>query len=212
MLNQKELAIKKLAENYSNFNAEQLNQLLMLTASNKVSFVNIKGYNSDVSDNTEVADQLININGLYENMLNKDENIFANFDVAQVDVDAFNYETINMGELTLFEFKQQVKENLPLALSELNAPKKRKDTSADIWLNRSLVFNLNTLRLSILGQQVNKQIVVSGEFKKVKSSPKTVAKRLIERKAKGRAQSLRRFALDNILSSVKLKGETLEIA
>lgn len=186
---------------------------LLIEATNKIggcSFVSIKGYSSDKSGNTEIANQLINVGASYQNMESKDKNIYANFDVNTVDVEKFNYDTIDTGKLTLSEYKQAVKNVLATALVELNQPKKRKDTSADIWLNKVLVFNLNTLRLSIRGQQINKSIEKQGSFKVVKSAPKTIAKKLIQKQANGKAQSLRRFAIDN-LQNFQVKNDTLVI-
>lgn len=208
----KEKAIIAILQAYSNLNIDQINALINATNSIKgVSFVSIKGYSSDKSNNTEQANQVVNIGASYANMLAKDENIYATFDVTSVDVDKFDYSTIDTGKLTQAEFKAAVKEALPVALAELNEPKQKKDTSADIWLNKAVVFNLNTLRLAIFGQSVSKVVETKGEFKVVKSAPKTVAKRLIEKQAKGRAQTLRRFAIDNLVGSVTLKGDTIEI-
>ena len=194
--------IAQICANYNNLNEQQIQALI--NATNEIggcSMVAIKDYSSDKSNNTEIANQLINVGGNYANMLKKDGNIYANFDVNTVDVEKFNYSTIDTGKLTLDEFKQAVKENLPIALTELQAPKKTKETN-DIYLNKVLVWNLNTLRLSVIGQQINKTVETKGEFKIVKSAPKTIAKRLIEKQAKGRTQTLRRFALDNIIKEI----------
>jgi hypothetical protein len=203
--------IAQICANYNNLNEQQIQALI--NATNEIggcSMVAIKDYSSDKSNNTEIANQLINVGASYQNMIKKDSNIYANFDVNTVDVDKFNYATIDTGKLTLEQFKQAVKENLSIALVELQAPKKSKETN-DIYLNKALVFNLNTLRLSVIGQQINKTVEVKGEFKIVKSSPKTIAKRLIEKQAKGRTQTLRRFALDNVIKEIRLNGETIEI-
>jgi len=208
----KEKAIVAILTAYSNLNIGQINNLIAATNGIKgVSFVSIKGYSSDKSNNTEIANQLVNIGASYANMLTKDNNIYANFDVTSVNVDKFDYSTIDTAGLTLDEFKAAVKEALPIALDELNQPKAKKDTSADIWLNKAVVFNLNTLRLAIFGQSVNKVVETKGTFKVVKSAPKTIAKRLIEKQAQGKAQTLRRFTIDNLVGSVTLKGDTLEI-
>lgn len=211
-LNQKQAAIAAIVTAYGNVTEETIIALIEATNGiGGVSFVKLKGYSSDKSQNTEVADQLINIGASYANMLSKDSNIFANFDLSTIDIEKFDYSTIDTGKLTLEDFKVAVKNALPIALDELNAPKAKKDTSADIWLNKALVFNLNTLRLSIFGQSINKTIEVKGEFKKVKSAPKTIAKKLIEKQAKGKSQMLRRFAIDNFEGSIKVQGETIEI-
>ncbi len=203
--------IAQICANYNNLNEQQIQALI--NATNEIggcSMVAIKDYSSDKSNNTEIANQLINVGASYQNMIKKDTNIYANFDVNTVDVDKFNYATIDTGKLTLDEFKQAVKENLEIALTELQAPKKTKETN-DIYLNKALVWNLNTLRLSVIGQQINKTVETKGEFKIVKSAPKTIAKRLIEKQAKGRTQTLRRFALDNVIKEIRLNGETIEI-
>lgn len=197
---------------YNNLNEKQVNKLIEATNQiNGVSLISINGYSSDKSNNTEIANQLINIGASYQNMIKKDSNIYANFDINTVDVDKFNYASIDTAKLTLEQFKQAVKENLEIALTELQAPKKSKETN-DIYLNKALVYNLNTMRLSIIGQQINKVVETKGDFKVVKSSPKTIAKRLIEKQAKGRTQTLRRFALDNLINTISINGDKLEIA
>jgi hypothetical protein len=205
-------AILAILNAYGNLDVTQIE--LLIKATNEiggVSAVSIKGYSSDISQNSEIANQLINVGANYENMLTKDSNIYANFDVDSVDVERFDYSSIDTAKLTLDEFKQAVKNQLPLALTELQAPKKSNDTSADIWLNKALVFNLNTMRLSIRGMQMIKSVEVKGTFKVVKSAPKTIAKKLIEKQAKGRSATLRRFAIDNLIGSIKLVGQELEI-
>lgn len=203
--------IAQICANYHNLNEQQIQALI--NATNEIggcSMVAIKDYSSDKSNNTEIANQLINVGASYQNMIKKDGNIYANFDINTVDVDKFNYATIDTGKLTLQQFKQAVKEQLPIALTELQAPKKSKETN-DIYLNKALVFNLTTMRLSVIGQQINKKVEIKGEFKVVKSAPKTIAKRLIEKQANGRTQTLRRFALDNVIKEIRLNGETIEI-
>lgn len=211
-LSNKEQAILAILTAYSNLRVSDVEKLIALTNGiSGVSFVAIKSYSSDKSDNSEVASQIVNIGASYANMLSKDSNIYGNFDLNTVNVDAFNYGNIDTKALSVDEFKQAVKDALPLALAELQAPKVSKDTSADIWLNKALVFNLNTLRLSIFGQSISKNVEVKGDYKKVASAPKTIAKKLIELQAKGKAQTLRRFALDNLLGGFTAKGETLEL-
>ena len=197
---------------YNNLNEKQVNKLIEATnLISGVSLISINGYSSDKSNNTEIANQLINIGASYQNMIKKDSNIFANVDLSLIDVDKFNYTSIDTAKLTLEQFKQAVKENLPIALTELQAPKKSKETN-DIYLNKALVYNLNTMRLSVIGQQINKVVETKGEFKIVKSSPKTIAKKLIEKQVKSRTATLRRFALDNLINTISINGDKLEIA
>ena len=210
-LSNKQQAILTILNTYSNISIEQITDLIEATNGiNGVSFVKLRGYSSDKSNNTEVADQLINVGASYANMVVKDENIFANFDLSKVDVNKFNYDSIDLNGVTLENFKKEVIEMLPIALAELNKPTEKKETN-DIWLNKALVFNLTTLRLSIFGQSINKQIEVKGEYKLTKSKPKTIAKELIKKTAGSRKSTLRRFAIDNFNGSIKVKGDTIEI-
>lgn len=174
-----------------------------------VTFCSIRNYQSDKSDNSENANHIVNVGVRYENMIEKDVNIFANFNIETVNVDAFNYETIDTGKLSLEQYKAAVKEALPIALTELQQPKKERQSN-DVWFNKVVVFNLTTQRLSIVGQSVTKTVTEKGEFKVVKSAPKTIAKRLIEKQAKGRTAAIRRFTIEN-LETVNVMGDTIEI-
>jgi hypothetical protein len=183
----------------------------LIEATNKigVTFCSIKNYKSDKSDNSENANHLVNIGVRYESILDKDENIYQNFDVNSVDVNNFNYNSIDTAGLSLEQFKAAVKLALPTALAELQAPKKERQSN-DVYFNKVVVFNVTTERISILGQSVTKTVTEKGEFKIVKSAPKTIAKRLIEFQAKPKSNDIRRFSIDN-LKSVALLGDTIEI-
>jgi hypothetical protein len=195
---------------YPNLDIESLRLLDNVTKQLAgVGFVSIKGYTSDVSNGTESANHIINIGASYENMKQKDANIYSNFDLNKVDVNQFNYETINTGKLSLVEYKDAVISALSIALEQLLAPKQVR-VNNDVYINSLLIFNTNTRRLSIRGMEINKTVIVKGDLKIVKSAPLTVAKKLIEKCAKGRAQTLRRFALDNI-NTIKINGNTLAI-
>jgi len=195
---------------YSNLNEETLTKLIDLTDQQKIGYVSVKGYSSELSKGTEIANQLINVGMNYKNATESDIVNYNNLDLSTIDVNNFNYNYINTDKLTLAEYKQAVKDSLPQALEELKKePKPRK--SNDIKLNSILVFNTNTLKLSIVGKTENKVVETEGDFNIVKSKPLSVAKKLIRQQSKGKTQALRRFAIDNFVGSVKLQGETIEI-
>jgi hypothetical protein len=209
-LNNKQKAILSILNAYSNVSLTQINQLIEATNGiSGVSFVKLRGYSSDLSKQTEIQDALINIGASYSNMVVKDENIFANFDLSKVDVNKFNYSNIDLNGVTLENFKKQVFEALPIALEELNKPTTK--ISNDIYLNKALVFNLTTLKLSIIGQGINKTVEQKGTFKVVKSKPKTIAKELIKKASGSKKDTLRRYKIDNFNGSIKVKGDTIEI-
>ena len=177
-------------------------------------FARLNKYRSDKSDHTELASHTLLLNFSYENMVKQERERLTNVNISAIDVERFHYDRINFekkGYATLEDYKVAVGEELETALAELRQPKESKGESNDIWLNKVLVFNTNTQRLSIVGEEVKKVVVEQGEFKKVASDPKTTAKNLIRKQLDFRTDKYRRFTIDNIEGEMKLQGETLEI-
>jgi hypothetical protein len=191
---------------------EQVLRLIEITSdmSKGAKFARILNYSSDKSDHSEIADHTIILNFSYANMKKDDKETLRTFDVNVVDVNKFNYDSIDTKGMELSTYKNEVRNCLNNALYEINNPKENNRVNNDDYLNDMLVFNWNTERLSIIGQGVKKETIVEGEYKKVKSAPLTIAKKLIMKQANLRVEKYRRYAIDN-LSIVKLQGETLEI-
>ena len=143
-------------------------------------------------------------------MRKDDKQTLRTFDVNVVDVNKFNYDSIDTKGMELSAYKNEVRNCLQNALYEINNPKPNTKVNNDEYLNEILVFNWNTNKLSIIGQGVKKETIVEGEYKKVKSAPLTIAKKLIMKQSNLRVDKYKRFKLDN-LSIVNLQGETLEI-
>jgi hypothetical protein len=176
----------------------------------------LKNYNSDASDNSELADHVVNIGFIYENMKAKDIVLLSAVNIQEIDVDKYNYSLVNTGNLTLSEYKQAVKNALPGALADLIASANAETGTSgrvnnDIYLNKCLVFNTNTMQLAIIGQGVTKNVTFEGEAKVTKKGAATVAKELIKKAANLRTNTYRRYKISN-LSAVKITGETIEIA
>ena len=191
---------------------QQVLRLIEITTdmSKGAKFATIKDYSSDKSGHSEIANHSIILNFSYANMKKDDKETLRNFDVNVVDVNKFNYDSIDTKGMELTAYKNEVRNSLQNALYEINNPKQVERVNNDDYLNDILVFNWNTERLSIIGQGVKKETIVEGEYKKVKSAPLTIAKKLIMKQANLRVDKYRRYAIDN-LSIVKLQGETLEI-
>lgn len=191
---------------------EQVLRLMEITSdmSKGAKFARIIGYSSDKSDHSEIADHIIILNFSYGNMRKDDKETLRTFDVNVVDVNKFNYDSIDTKGMELTTYKNEVRNCLQNALYEINNPKPSTKVNNDEYLNEMLVFNWNTERLSIIGQGVKKETIVEGEYKKVKSAPLTIAKKLIMKQANLRVDKYKRFAIDN-LNIVNLQGETLEI-
>jgi hypothetical protein len=90
-LSNKQEVILAILNTYTNLSVEQVENLIKATNGiGGVSFVSVNGYSSDKSNNTEVANQVVNIGASYNNMVTKDSDLYANFDLSKVEVDKFN--------------------------------------------------------------------------------------------------------------------------
>lgn len=179
-------------------------------------FISLANYNSDASDNTELANHVINIGFIYENMKKTDRDLLLGVDLQTINVENFDYSLVNTADRTLAEYKALVQTSLPAAFAELtvsndNAIGASGRENNDVYLNKALVFNTKTSSLSIIGQGVSKSVTVEGEKKMVKKAALTVAKELIKKAANLRTNTYRRFKIEN-LNSVKISGETITIA
>jgi len=202
----------------SGLKREALEKLVELTNENsRVQFISIKGYNSDESMNTEVANHKVNINAKYENMLDKDALTLASpYEVikkAFLEAEkGWNYDRYDLAGVPENVFRAQVKDAFAVALAEKQKSKTEpaERENNDIWLNKAVVFNVKTLRLAIFGTSLEKSVKQEGLFKKVKSKPLTVAKQIIDKCTEMKGAKLRRFVLEN-LNGLKMQGEELEI-
>lgn len=190
----------------------------LVSATNEVSgvsFVNIKGYCSDASNNSEIADQIVNIGASYQNMISKDANKYANCDYNKFCslVDAFSLKYIDTKGKSEIEFKNEVKANFQAVLDELLNPKQSVKADNFIHFNKVLAYNTSTKNLSIFGMQVTKNVVVKGESepKMVKSAPSTITKQLIQKSVESRTATLRRFNIGNITNRLNIVGNQIEI-
>lgn len=211
MENLRENAILSVLSAYPNLTEKELTNLINLTDGIKgAKFVSLKDYNSDKSQMTEKANHVINVGVNYENQKNYDSTMLLHFDINDVNIDAFNYDTINLAGVSLADYKKAVKEALQTALSELQN-KGTKEIN-EYHFNKVLKFNFNTNNILIKGTSVTKTVTEKGDFKPVKSAPKTVAKVLINNTIEAKTSKIRTFKIDNILKSITLQGETLELA
>lgn len=227
-LNISESVIYAIIANYNGLTLDKLMQLVNATDKIKgVGIARINDYSSTESKGTEIASYTINIGASYENMKDKDEEIYANVDLSKIDVKELDYtyyllndirvanpnydstdkkskKTMQISFATLADYQQAIKAELVNALAELQQDKKKNNMSANVWINKALVFNTNTNNLSIRGMLMNKSIAEKGTYDYKRSAPLTVAKLLINNQCKSRAHSLRLFNIPNILSNVRM--------
>lgn len=187
-------------------------ELIAITSDMKrgARIASILNYCSDKSDHSEIADHSVIIGFDYGNMKSEDKEALSKFNVNTVDINRWNYDSIDTCGVNLDDYKTQVREALPQALAEMKNPAKKERVNNDQWLNSVLVFNWNTERLAIVGQGIKKNVLIEGEYAKVKSKAKTVAKNLIKKQANLRSHKYKRLVVDN-LTTVRLQGEELQI-
>ena len=210
--------IAQILSAYPSLTVFNLMQLISLTDVKGTTFINIKNYSSNVSNNTEVADCQVLVGASYENMIDKDAVTLENINLAQIDVTKYNYKTINTNGKSLEDFQNEVKKALSPALAALKEALLKKQfgetagrTDNNVFFNKVLLFNTNTNNLSIRGQIVKKTERVEGTFKMVKSAPITVAKNIINNMVNARTNSIRTYNLTNISECIRINGNEINI-
>lgn len=190
---------------------QEVKRLIDLTSEIKgARFAHLAGYRSDASDYSEEANHTVILGFSYEKMKEQEAKALRELNLSAVELQVFNYNRIDLAGRSLADFQTEVRSLLPKALGQMLEPKKSKKSN-DVWLNRCLVFNTETLRLSIVGEEVRKTVVEAGDLHKPASKPLTVAKRTIEKVADVRTANYRRFCIDNFDGRISLQGETVTI-
>lgn len=169
---------------------------------NGVSFVSIKKYCSDTSENSEVADVLINVGASYENMKAADLETLQNADAEKLVNENFGVELI----------KQALAEKIQSIVKPSEA-RSNGQKEAYIYLNKkgTLKYCKETKSVLISGTVVRKTVIVDGVFKEVKSRPLTLAKKHIDKVLDLKMAKIRYYKISNIIANVKVSGETIEI-
>jgi len=169
---------------------------------NGVSFVAIKGYCSDSSENSEIADVLINVGASYGNMKEADIETLKGAKLNDLVNDNFGHSLI----------EQALTEKLQ-SLVKPNEVRSNGQKEAYISLNDkgTLKYCKETGSVLISGTVVRKNVIKAGIYKEVKSRPLTLAKKHIEKVLDLKTSKIRYYKIANITSKVKVSGETIEI-
>ena len=166
-----------------------------------VSFVSLKNYRSDKSDNTEVADILINVGISYEKLKADDLEVLQ---ATKRSIGSFVTENFGIAIL-----EQAIDEKIQSILKP-NENRSNGQKDAFVILNNGMKYCPNTDSLIINGSVVRKTVIVKGEFKEVKSKPLTLAKKHLDKALDLKLAKLRYYKLSN-LGAIKVSGDTIEI-
>ncbi len=167
-----------------------------------VSFISIKGYNSDKSDNSEIADVVINVGASYANMKKAD---LAVLKAAK----ANKLVNENFGQAII---EQAIAEKIQ---SIENPSESRSNAQKEAYINLNasgtLKYCKETKNILISGTVIKKTVIVEGVFKSVNSRPLTLAKKHLDKVLDLKLAKIRYYKISNILANVKVSGDTIEI-
>lgn len=162
-----------------------------------VSFINIKGYVSKKSNDTEVQDVLVNVGVSYGNAKAKDLEMVKGLDVSTL--------VKNEKGITI-DLLEQAKTEI---VNSLIAPNKAmSDAQKDTYLTvgNGLKIHKETGEVYVFGMRERKTVIVEGDFGKDTRRPLTVAKDEIRKLMK--STKYREYIVSRI-DKVRANGDTI---
>lgn len=170
------------------------------------SFVGIKGYESKTTG--ETANHVINVGFSYENAINKDLNKLNN--LTEKDIDNLVFETGIEKDIILEAKDDMLNSFVNNRNKETQSKQSEAQQEAYINITNGIRLHKETGQVYIYALHVSKEILIAGEYKKVNSRPKTLAKKAIQKYLDFSTSKFRNFIVSpEHLSKVKSKGETL---
>jgi hypothetical protein len=173
-----------------------------------VTFIAINGYLSKTTG--EIANHVVNVGLSVQNVKKND---LAKLQVcSDEDLTAISGKsgiTIEVCKIALAEMIESAKKNLSEKIEDRTA-QSQAQTDAYIFITSAIRLHKDTQELHVFGQGISKKILTDGNYKTVKSSDKTLAKKAITKDLNLSAGKFRDYLIPNV-ESVKMNGETLEI-
>lgn len=160
-----------------------------------VSFVKINGYKNSQG---EISNILINVGASYENQKNADLKTLQTADITKMQF------SVDMP--TVLTAKTELENSL------IKPNENRSNGQIEAYTNICKgikVYNQDGT-IFVYGCQVKKETIVKGEYKEVKSQPKTIAKNELKKLLNLKLDKFRQYKLSEI-SQMVLGGETLDI-
>lgn len=109
----------------------------------------------------------------------------------------------------LIELITSARKNLSENLEDRTA-NSQAQTDAYIQLGKSVKINKTSMEVFVVGMIINKQVIVQGEYPKVNSRPKTIAKKAIAKHCDLRMNKYRNFRVGQA-DRINVDGSTLVI-
>ena len=160
-----------------------------------VSFVHLSNYKSTKN---EVSNQLINVGASLQKAKERDMEYLKNLDLKTLDFKGIDSSIV-----------ETAKDELLTSLITPNQNRSDGQTNAYTYVGPNMKVHNETGKLYIAAPSVSKTVIVEGEYKKVNSQPKTIAKRIIQ-KGMGSAK-FKLFVVDEI-NKIATSGDTISIS
>ena len=176
-----------------------LTQLVINTTANKgVGFASIFYTNKS----GETARHLVNVNASLQNAKAKDLKTLEA--LTDKDLEAVMLENPNLDIETLREALAEMIQSIV----KPNENRSNGQIEAYTRINEAMKYHNTTGDIYLFALRVKKEVIQSGTYKEVKSAPKTIAKRKIEKHFDLKAPNFVNFKIDQMFSA-KLNGDTL---
>jgi hypothetical protein len=174
-------------------------------------FIGIQGYTAKTSG--EVANHTVNIGLSVSVAKQKDLDLLQSADAETVAENLSLTENIaeEICKTALNELRTSALRNVGEFSQRTNQSKGQTDAYITHSDYPSIKIHKDTMEVHIFGMSVQKKVIQAGEYKKVNSAPKTIAKKLITKELGLRAGKYRNFVVGHI-DRIKIQGDTIELA
>jgi len=174
-------------------------------------FVGIQGYTAKTSG--EVANHTVNLAISVQNAKLKDLETLQSPDTERVAREISETEKIALDVCmtALDEMRQSAVKNVGSFDKRTNQSKGQTDAYITHPDYPSMKIHKDSMEVHIFGMANQKKVIKTGTYKKVNSSAKTIAKKLLTKKLGLRAGKFRTFVVGHI-DKIKIQGTTINVA
>jgi hypothetical protein len=171
-------------------------------------FISINNYLSKTSG--ELANHIINVNVSVMNAKQADLSALKSCTDADLKkISRLTAIAVDILKLSLSEMIESAEKNCSANVEDRTA-QSQGQTGAYFNITPAIRVHLETFEVHVFGQAISKKVLVEGEYKEVKSAPKTLGKNAIKKYFDLKAPKFRDFILGNV-SSLKVAGDTIII-
>ena len=174
-------------------------------------FAGIQGYTAKTSG--EVANHTVNLAISVQNAKLKDLATLQSADAEAVveEISATENIALEICRAALSEMRESAVKNVGSFDQRTNQSKGQSDAYITHHDYPSIRIHKDTMEVHIFGMANQKKVIKAGTYKKVNSSAKTIAKKLITKRLGLRAGKFRTFVVGHI-DRIRIQGTTIQVA